>query len=267
MVQRESITQQEVNTVWGSVWKTQSVSAKQIFSHRLFIEGYRVFRKHIPKSARTLLEIGTGSGRYGVALARDFPALSVTATDIVPESLVASRKLAEEVGVSSIRFEIADAQKLQYKNDSFDIVFSDAVIQHIPDEVRAVHEMARVTRSGGVVIIAVVNRRSIHRVVRIIQKILGFKNEYQSEKFYSRKDLRRLVERAGLAVIAESGFYPAYGVYRLKKHARFFGPLGRILNRITTGIDTLTGGLVSSRVGFEIVVVGRKEAGGLPGAI
>lgn len=267
MVQRESITQQEVNIVWGSVWKTQSVSAKQIFSHRLFIEGYKVFRKHIPKHARTLLEIGTGSGRYGVALARDFPALSVTATDIVPESLAASRKLAEEVGVRSIRFETADAQELQYENDSFDVVFSDAVVQHIPDEIRAIREMARVTRPGGVVIIAVVNRYSIHRVVRIVQQILGFRNEYRSEKFYSRRDLRRLVQGAGLTVIAESGFYPAYGMYRLKKHARLFGVLGRMLNRITTGIDTFTGGLVSSRVGFEIVVVGKKEAGGLPGAI
>ena len=45
-----------------------------------------------------------------------------------------------------------DIQALPYENDSFDIVVSDQVLEHVFDPVQAVNESLRVVRPGGVVI-------------------------------------------------------------------------------------------------------------------
>lgn len=261
MAQDQSLNQDDVNAVWSSVWK-KTTPDRNVFKNRLFIEGYRTMQSYIPRDARRFLEIGTGSGRYGIAFARDFPGLEVVATDVVPEALNAARQLAQDAGIHTIQFETENGEHLSYENSSFDAVFSDAVIQHMPHEEQAVREMSRVVKTGGVVIIAVVNRWSIHAFVRAIQRLFGYRNEYGSEKFYSHIDLRRLMQDAGLRVEVETGFYPAYGIYRLKRYAAVFGVLGRGMNKITHFLDAISGGFVSKTFGFEIVAVGRKPDGG-----
>lgn len=260
MAERQHLDQSEVNQVWSEVWKNTHVEARKVFLNRLFLEAYRVFRPLIG-NATTILEIGTGSGRYAVAFARDLPRSVVTATDIVPASIEIAQRLAEEVDVKNIRFEIADAEALPYADDTFTVVFSDAVIQHVPDQARAVAEMVRVVQPGGLVVLAVVNGKSVHALIRNLQSLLGIKNEYGSEKFYSHADLRQLMRDAGLRVEVETGFYPAYGIYRLKRHAAIFGVLGRGMNRVTRFLDAMSRGFVSKMFGFEIVAVGRKSDG------
>ena len=49
------------------------------------------------------------------------------------------------------KFQIGDAQKLPLADSSFDSAVAGLAINFIPDQAKAVREMARVTRSGGVV--------------------------------------------------------------------------------------------------------------------
>ncbi len=50
----------------------------------------------------------------------------------------------------SLRLETADATQLPYKDGSFDLVISNAVFEHIPDVEKAVVEMKRALKEGGV---------------------------------------------------------------------------------------------------------------------
>jgi SAM-dependent methyltransferase len=50
-----------------------------------------------------------------------------------------------------VRFEVGDAQALSYRDASFDHAMSQFVINFIPDHEKALREMRRVTRPGGVV--------------------------------------------------------------------------------------------------------------------
>lgn len=250
--------QGRVNEVWQEVWAESKTDPEKLFANQLFIEGWKVFRKYIPKDAKTILEAGGGSGRFGLKITQDFPDGKIVIIDIVDSSLNLIKKLAEEMGLKNVSVCKNDVLSLSFPNNHFDMVFSDAVIQHVPDDRQAVGEMMRVLKPGGVLIISAVNFWNFHTLYKIWLKLAGRQYEYKSERAYSKKELRRLLEDQGMEIIAEDGFYPAYGILRLKKRHKIFKLLGRICNRLTKILDRFTNRFFSKNFGFEIVVMGRK---------
>lgn len=260
MSKDSTAVQDEVNQVWRTVWQESSADeVGSFFKHRLFIEGYPVFKKYIPVGAKTLLDAGGGSGRYGIAFARDFPNLQVVVSDILPEALDVGRRLATDIGVGNVRFETGDLTALSYGEGELDVVFCDVVIQHIPEAQTAVREMHRVLKPGGKVVISTVNTWNVHSLYKFALKLCGRPYQYGYEKAYSRSSLRSLLERSGFKVVAQDGFYPAYGIYRLKYKSRIFSLVGKVLNRLTKLIDPWTGRFISRFFGTEIICVGVKE--------
>src|SRR5262245_3674688 len=56
---------------------------------------------------------------------------------------------AREVGLPNARFEVADAFRLPFDADAFDLVLTRLALHHLPDPSAAIQEMARVLRPGG----------------------------------------------------------------------------------------------------------------------
>lgn len=253
---RTVIKQSEIDEVWRNVWiKERGATVKEIFGNRLFIEGYKIFKEYIPPESNSILDVGSGSGRFAIKFARDFPTAKIVAVDILEESLTNIERLKEELGLKNIETKKEDILNLSFSNNSFDIVFSDAVIQLLPKYDKAVQEMVRVLKPGGRLIISVVNFWNFHTIYKFFK---GSGYEYGYEKSFTKRELRNLLKKNNLRVIAEDGFYPAYGIYRLKRYFKLFGFLGRILNRLTKIVDKPTGRFFSKNFGFEIVVVGQK---------
>lgn len=253
----QEFEQGAVNRVWQEVWASSAIS-QDIFENQLFVEAWKVFEKYIPKDAKMILEAGGGSGRFGLKIAKDLPRGKVIVIDIVESSLGLIKRLAEEMKLENISVGQDDVLKLSFPDNHFDAVFSDAVIQHVADDGRAVEEMARVLRPGGILIVSAVNIWSFHSLYKIWLKLVGRQYEYKSERAYGKKELRNLLRERGLKIIAEDGFYPAYGILRLKKRHKIFKLLGRICNRATKILDRFTNRFFSRNFGFELVVVGRK---------
>jgi len=253
-----NINQENINAVWREVWKKEN-AGKEIFRNRFFLEAYPVLKKYFQEKANKIgakiLEVGTGTGRYGLKIAQDFPESKVFLTDILEESLGLSRKLAEGLGVNNVEFKKEDARRMSFPDNEFDLVFSDAVIQHLPGDLTAVREMARVLKPGGRMVLSVVNKRNFHTLYKMLR---GRKYEYGYEKSYTRSELRKILEENGLRVKAEDGFYVGYGLYRLKKYHRVFSFLGKAVNKISKILDKFTNRFFSRNFGFEIVIVGEK---------
>ncbi len=57
----------------------------------------------------------------------------------------------EVLPLDKIEFLIADAQELQFREDWFDFCFSQNAFEHIPDPEKALRELVRVTRPGGLI--------------------------------------------------------------------------------------------------------------------
>jgi SAM-dependent methyltransferase len=83
---------------------------------------------------------------------------SVTATDL-DDAKIFSRwaMLARISGVQDYEVQYQDARKLTYADDSFDLVYSISVIEHIPGngDTEALEEFGRVTKPGGIVMVEV----------------------------------------------------------------------------------------------------------------
>ena len=99
-----------------------------------------------------VLDVGSGTGALAFAIAEAVPAASVTGID--PSS--AYVQYAQSRSPSDrVRFQVGDAQALEFRDPTFDKTVSLLVMNFIPDPAKALREMIRVTRPGGVVAAAV----------------------------------------------------------------------------------------------------------------
>jgi ubiquinone/menaquinone biosynthesis C-methylase UbiE len=77
------------------------------------------------------------------------PGGTVTGIDMTPEMLSKSRQAAEEMGQENVEFHEAEAERLPFPDESFDVVISNGVIDLAPDKDAVFSELFRVLKPGG----------------------------------------------------------------------------------------------------------------------
>lgn len=101
-----------------------------------------------------ILEVGAGTGRYSIALARE--GCSVTAVELVPHNLdVLRSKLDGTEPITAIQGNALDLSAFQDK--SFDLTMLLGPMYHLytfEDKVQALSEAVRVTKPGGYILVA-----------------------------------------------------------------------------------------------------------------
>jgi len=99
-----------------------------------------------------VLECGTGSGTLASAFSDVAPAaFDLTAIDTSPQMLCYAQHRFNTEGINAVTHE-ADVRCLPFADNSFDIVMSAHVLEHLSNPELALAEMTRVTRPGGTVI-------------------------------------------------------------------------------------------------------------------
>ena len=106
--------------------------------------------QQIPLENARILEAGCGLGTYASQFQRRFTP-HVDAFDIEPERAKGARPKVPRVLVAA-------GEHLPYADRSFDLVFSNEVIEHVADDRCFAAEMVRVTAVGGVVALFCPNR-------------------------------------------------------------------------------------------------------------
>ena len=94
-----------------------------------------------------VLDYGCSFGK-GSLLFRSFGATSVEGIDISPVAVAGATRAAEEAGVTGVRFQVMNAEALDFPDASFDFVFGVAILHHL-DLDTACAEIARVLRPAG----------------------------------------------------------------------------------------------------------------------
>jgi SAM-dependent methyltransferase len=103
------------------------------------------------KPGLSVLDIGCGPGTITADLAARVAPGRVTAVDRSADVLEVARAEAGRRDLVNVSFAIADVHGLDFPDGSFDVVHAHQVLQHVADPVRALREMKRVCRPGGIV--------------------------------------------------------------------------------------------------------------------
>jgi ubiquinone/menaquinone biosynthesis C-methylase UbiE len=97
---------------------------------------------------RRSLELGCGTGFFTLNLKLAGVLDEAHVTDLSPAMVDVAVRNARSLGFE-IEGRVADAERLPYEDDSFDLVVGHAVLHHIPDVRLALREVLRVLRPGG----------------------------------------------------------------------------------------------------------------------
>ena len=97
------------------------------------------------------IDVGCGTGRALSPLREAVgPRGSVFAVDLTPEMLAAAGQKSVTAKAALI---LADARSLPFADASADAIFAAGLVHHLPDSAAGLHELARVTRPGGLLVL------------------------------------------------------------------------------------------------------------------
>jgi len=141
------------------------------------VEAHRYAKEwHIPDAADfagacglRVLEIGCGLGTDGAQYAK--AGAQYTGIDLTEAAIELARTRFEVSGLPG-EFRVADAENLDFADDSFDLIYSHGVLHHTPDTERAVQEIHRVLKPRGRAVVMLYHRGSYnYRVgIRILRR-------------------------------------------------------------------------------------------------
>jgi ubiquinone/menaquinone biosynthesis C-methylase UbiE len=258
---------------WRKVYEEASLEGA-IYRERLALVLRWVDELTMPRGAR-ILEIGCGAGVTVAALARR--GYLVEAVDSVAAMLTSTREHAAGAAVTpSVSSSLGDAHNLAFAEGAFSLVLAIGVLPYLHSPRKAVREMARVLKPGGVLLVTTGNRWRLNHVLdpwlcpalqpakRVVGAILRRSGRRRSGppgpllRLSSLRELGSWLASAGLAAVKAKtvGFEPLTFHYR-----RLFGEqasirLNRWLQRLA---DHEAPGIRSS--GMDHLVLARKREG------
>jgi SAM-dependent methyltransferase len=147
----------------GEVYGSGPTQRQWFASHaaaRYALEPYIPEFARFPEgSDRDVLEIGVGLGADHAEWAKSSPR-SLTGIDLTDRAVTFTRERFVTLGLTSA-LRVANAERLPFPDESFDLVYSWGVLHHSPDTVRAIQEVWRVLRPGGTARIMVYHRYAV----------------------------------------------------------------------------------------------------------
>jgi SAM-dependent methyltransferase len=187
-------------------------SALKRWGYRLFGELHvpgRIRANHILRELHHLglanqpvrvLDAGCGRGDLANFLARRNPRWHVTGVELSEERAAIARQAARHLSLTNVDFQIANLEEMTVEN-TFDIIVSADVLEHIENDTIALANLFRALRPGGTLIITApsVPQRAHLRLVRWRERRIGFHpSDYGHVRDgYGTGDVAEKFQRAG----------------------------------------------------------------------
>jgi len=196
---------------------------------------------------RSVLDVGCGAGVDLARFARG--GAEVTGIDLAASAVDLARTNFAQQGLPG-RFEVADAERLPFPDNTFDLVYGHGVVQYTPSPQRLLAECRRVLKTGGEAIFQVYNRWSWLNALSTLMRVDLEHQDAPILATFSITEFRRL-----LAGFREVNIVPERFPVTSRLHG---GWKGVIYNRVFVGaFNTLPRALVG-RFGWHLIALCRK---------
>jgi len=123
------------------------------------------------KRGRRFLDVAAGPGGLSLPAAR--LGAAVVATDWSPKMIEAFNARVRQEGLPGAEGRVMDCHALDCADDSFDVTGSLFGVMLVPDQQRALHEMVRVTKPGGRVLLIVYGDPGRFEALQLFIRALG----------------------------------------------------------------------------------------------
>lgn len=186
------------------------------FTHQLHVRRTAQQQGHwfLPylQPGMSLLDCGCATGSITVGLAAAVAPGQVFGVDRSVAEIERARARAATTGMTNLRFAVGDIYQLDFPDNHVDAIFCHNVLEHVGDPVRALREMHRVLKVGGVIGVRDLDMGGILVAAldeRLKRFFAVFEADYAGVGGHPRlgRELRGLVTAAGFAVIEASASY------------------------------------------------------------
>jgi ubiquinone/menaquinone biosynthesis C-methylase UbiE len=116
------------------------------------------FAEFATSAGKNILEIGVGLGADHQRFAQE--GAKLTGIDLTARAVAHTRRRLELFGCDSV-LSTGDAENLEFPSDTFDCVYSWGVLHHSPNTPKAISEVYRVLRPGGVAKVMIYHKWSL----------------------------------------------------------------------------------------------------------
>ena len=174
MSEANSQLKERVRTFWqehpcGTKFADAEPGSRRFYE---LVEEHRYTKEwHIPIAAGfantkdlAVLEIGCGLGTDGAQFAK--AGANYTGIDLTDAAVDLARQRFELFNLPGT-FRVADAERLDFADNTFDLVYSHGVLHHTPDTHAAIREVHRVLRPGGRAVVMLYHRDSYNYRINI----------------------------------------------------------------------------------------------------
>ena len=126
-------------------------------------ENRRVILESMPRRAgATLLDLGCGPGGWTMRVADHLATTDVHGVEFIEDWAERARAAGVDVVVADL------GERLPFEGESFDVIHSNQVIEHLPRTDHFMREIRRLLRPGGYALISTNNLSSWHNVASLI---------------------------------------------------------------------------------------------------
>jgi phosphatidylethanolamine/phosphatidyl-N-methylethanolamine N-methyltransferase len=153
----------------------------------------KAIRRMAIKPDDQILEVGVGTGISLPLYPRE---CSVTGIDLSDGMLERARTRVEQYSLRNVRLIQMDATRLNFPDNTFDIVYAPYFINCVPDPLAVTREMRRVCKRGGRLVFlnhflsdSVVGSK-LERAIAPLTLHLGFKSDFDLPAFLAQTGLR-----------------------------------------------------------------------------
>lgn len=158
-----------------------------------------IFRLLAVQPGERLLDLGTGTGRYALVAAQQ--RARVVGVDTSPAMLEFARTRSAGQSVHLVR---ANAMRLPFADASFDVALAVTSLCFVADPLTLLHEVRRVVKPGGRLVIGELNRWSLWALVRRVEGLVR-PTTYLPAHFRSIRELHRLLVASGFIPVRWEG--------------------------------------------------------------
>lgn len=164
------------------------------FVHRVTRDGLVERLRPLRVAAKTVLDLGAATGNTTDPLRKRFGGASIVSLDLSHNMLREAR--AKRRWFSRTAFVQADAERLPFRDASYDVVFSNLLLPWLSEPTAALAEVARVLRKDGVFVFATLGPDSLQQLSRAWRRVDAGAHV---NHFPDMHDIGDALVRAGLA--------------------------------------------------------------------